>query len=92
MEIEVLKDDVKLSQFGGAISRSGEGDWTIEAAKEQGLKTPAIETAVEYRKKSETDSSVQSSFTAKMINALRRSFGGHPVRSLRVKKLRNRTD
>lgn len=77
---EVLKDDVKLSQFGGQISRSGEGDWTIEVAKEEGLHPEILNEAVGFRKRSETDEKIQKSFTARMINALRSAFGGHEVK------------
>ena len=77
---DVLKEDIKLSEFGGEISRSGEGDWTLEAAAEEGLDPEVIDESVEFRKKSEKDKKIQNSFTAKMINALRHSFGGHEVK------------
>ena len=77
---DALEKDSSLDSFAGAVSRSGEGDWTLDVAKEEGLQIPAIETAVEFRKKSETDSQTQSSFTAKMINALRNAFGGHRIK------------
>ncbi|MBP9716809.1 MAG: decarboxylating 6-phosphogluconate dehydrogenase [Candidatus Levybacteria bacterium] len=77
---EVLKDDVRLSDFGGPISRSGEGDWTLLAAKEEGLDPEVIDESVEFRKKSETNENIQNSFTAKMINALRYAFGGHQIK------------
>lgn len=77
---EALEKDVGLDSFAGPISRSGEGDWTIEAAAEEGLSLPVIETAVGYRKQSEKDEKIQNSFTAKMINALRQAFGGHEVK------------
>ena len=41
---------------------------------------PVIETAVNYRKDSEENEEVQNSFTAKVINSLRRAFGGHEVK------------
>lgn len=77
---EMLEKDGSLSSFAGPVARSGEGDWTLEAAKEEGLSLPAIETSVEYRKKSEADKKIQNSFTAKMINALRQAFGGHKIK------------
>lgn len=77
---EVLKDDVTLVKFKGIISRSGEGDWTLQAAKEVGLDPEIIDESVEYRKRSETDKKIQNSFTARMINALRSAFGGHEVK------------
>jgi 6-phosphogluconate dehydrogenase len=79
---EMLKEDPTLSEFSGVVSRSGEGDWTLEAAAEEGVTIPAIETSVQYRKDSEADGEVQKSFTAKTINALRRAFGGHEVKKI----------
>lgn len=78
---EMLKLDPKLDAFAGVISRSGEGDWTIEAAKEEGVSAPSIQVAVDYRMESEGNENVQNSFTARMINALRMAFGGHKIRS-----------
>lgn len=77
---ESLEKDVRLSEFAGPISRSGEGDWTILAAEEEGVDPEIIDEAVEFRKKSETDENIQNSYTAKMINALRNAFGGHEVK------------
>lgn len=77
---ESLNRDVELTEFSGPISRSGEGDWTLQAAKEEGIDPEIIDVAVEFRKKSETDENIQNSFTAKMINALRHAFGGHEIK------------
>lgn len=85
---DVLKDDVKLSEFSGPISRSGEGDWTLLAAKEEGIDPEIIDEAVEFRKKSETDKAIQNSFAARMINALRNAFGGHLVRPAQSEEIK----
>lgn len=77
---DALEADVKLSGISGNIKRGGEGDWTVEAAKEEKVAVEIIKESVKFRKKSETDSRIQNSYTAKMINALRHQFGGHPVR------------
>lgn len=77
---EKLSEDVTLDSFKGPISRSGEGDWTLLAAEDEGLDPEIINGAVEFRKKSETDEVIQNSFTAKMINALRNAFGGHEIK------------
>ena len=78
--VEVLKDNPKLSHVSGIIPRGGEGDWTVEAAKEEGLDIKIIDESVEFRRKSETDPKIKNSFTAKMINALRNAFGGHETK------------
>ena len=77
---EKLEQDPELLEFAGPISRSGEGDWTILAAEEEGVDAEMIDGAVEFRKRSETDENIQNSFTAKMINALRNAFGGHEIK------------
>lgn len=77
---EMFESEKDLESFEGIVSRSGEGDWTISAGKEEGLVLPAIETSVNYRKDSETNDNIQKSFTAKVLNALRKSFGGHEVK------------
>lgn len=76
---EMLKEDIKLEKYKGVIARSGEGDWTIEAAKELGIEPEIIDESVEFRKKSEESKKIQNSFTARMINALRMAFGGHVI-------------
>jgi 6-phosphogluconate dehydrogenase len=76
---DALEKDATLANVSGNIPRGGEGDWTVEIAKEEQVAVPVIQTSVEFRKKSETDQVVQQSFTAKMVNALRHEFGGHAV-------------
>ena len=41
---------------------------------------PSMGVAVDYRKKSETSVQIQNSMTAKVLNALRKSFGGHEIK------------
>jgi len=75
-----LEKNPALSDVSGIIPRGGEGDWTVETASEENVTIPVIETAVNYRKDSEENEEVQNSFTAKVINSLRRAFGGHEVK------------
>lgn len=74
---DMLSEDKDLSRFKGVVSRSGEGDWTLEAAREEGIPVRIISESVEYRKLSEDSKDIQNSFTARMLNALRKAFGGH---------------
>ena len=76
-----------LESFEGVVSRSGEGDWTLEAAGEEGVNVPAIEASVYFRQDTETEPDLQKSFTAKVLNALRAAFGGHSIRQAQAKKL-----
>jgi 6-phosphogluconate dehydrogenase len=62
-----------LAEFGGRVSDSGEGRWTVEAAIDEGVPAPVITSALFQRFESR-DLGV---FTGKMLSALRSEFGGH---------------
>jgi 6-phosphogluconate dehydrogenase len=64
----------------GIIEASGEALWTVEAAQEEGIDVEIIKRSLEYRNRSKKDKNIQNSFTAKMVSALRREFGGHEVK------------
>ena len=81
--IEALEKDPKLSQIEGFIEASGEGQWTVEEAKKQNVPVEIIEASLNFRARSRTDKKVSSSFTARLVAALRNVFGGHPVRHIR---------
>jgi glucose-6-phosphate 1-dehydrogenase len=65
--------DPQLSEFATTVGHSGEGQWTVETAKELGIATPIIEGSLQYR----IDSASKPSFAGKVLNTLRRMFGGH---------------
>jgi 6-phosphogluconate dehydrogenase len=68
-----LIEDPSLKKFGGRVSDSGEGRWTIQAAIEQG--TPAqVLTAALYERFS---SRGEADFQNKILSAMRFQFGGH---------------
>jgi 6-phosphogluconate dehydrogenase len=69
--------DADLSSVSPYIEDSGEGRWTIETAIDRAIPVPTIATALFARFASRQD----ASFAGKVISALRREFGGHPVRS-----------
>jgi 6-phosphogluconate dehydrogenase len=77
--INALIKDPMLAQFDGYIDAKGEGEWTINVAKELNVPTPVIEQALDFRKKSQYDKGVQETFVAKMVAALRHEFGGHEI-------------
>jgi 6-phosphogluconate dehydrogenase len=77
--VEVLEKDPTLSDVKGIIAESGEAQWTIDQAGEEGVNVDIIQRSLEYRKKSKTDEKIQRSYTAKMIAALRNAFGGHEI-------------
>ncbi len=78
--VEALQKDPKLDNIVGVIAESGEAQWTIEQAKEEGVDVEIIERSLEFRRRSQTDPKVQQSFTARMVAALRQAFGGHEVK------------
>lgn len=57
----------------GEVSQSGEGQWTIDTAKELGVPVAIIEGAVEFRKRSQGN----PTYTGQVVSAQRHQFGGH---------------
>ena len=81
--LDRLKDALERGDYQslvGEIEASGEGEWTVETAKEENVDVEIIERSLEYRKRSKSNKKVRSSTTAKLISALRREFGGHEVK------------
>ncbi|MBE0426536.1 MAG: decarboxylating 6-phosphogluconate dehydrogenase [Nitrospirae bacterium] len=64
-----------LDNISGSVSHTGEGSWTVEAAKESGIPMPVIEGALQFR----IDSQKNPSYTGRILSALRNQFGGHDV-------------
>ena len=72
----VLANDRELSKFGGGVSDSGEGRWTVHAAVDLGVPAPVITTALYER----FNSRGLGAFASKVLNGMRFMFGGHHVR------------
>ena len=68
----------------GEIDASGECDWTVKTAEEEGVMVENIQQALNFRKRSKTDEKIRNSTTAKLVSALRREFGGHEVKKEKV--------
>jgi 6-phosphogluconate dehydrogenase len=68
-----LAEDPQLAKFGGRVSDSGEGRWTIKAGIDEGVPTPVLTTALYER----FSSRGQAEFSDKILSALRYEFGGH---------------
>jgi 6-phosphogluconate dehydrogenase len=62
-----------LKDFGGHVSDSGEGRWTILAAIESSAPCPVL-TASLYQR---FTSRGEDDFAAKILSAMRFQFGGH---------------
>ena len=68
-----LLEDPEMSKFGGRVSDSGEGRWTIKAGIDEGVPTPVLATALYERFSSRGD----GDFSNKLLSAMRYEFGGH---------------
>ncbi len=70
---QAMIEDPELAKFGGRVSDSGEGRWTIKAAIDEGVPTPVL-TASLYERFS---SRGEDEFANKVLSAMRYEFGGH---------------
>jgi 6-phosphogluconate dehydrogenase len=62
-----------LAGFGGRVSDSGEGRWTVTAAVEAGVPVPVLSAALFNR----FSSRGEGDFGNKVLSAMRLAFGGH---------------
>jgi 6-phosphogluconate dehydrogenase len=69
----ILKNDATLTEFGGRVSDSGEGRWTLKAAIDTGVPAPVLSSALFDRFSSQGE----SEFADKLLSAMRFAFGGH---------------
>lgn len=65
-----------LVGVSGSVAHSGEGQWTVEAAKELGVPVPIIEGALKFR----VASAKNPSYVGQVLSALRNQFGGHSIK------------
>ncbi|MZQ75501.1 MAG: decarboxylating 6-phosphogluconate dehydrogenase [Peptoclostridium sp.] len=70
-----FKNCPQLEGVKGKIASSGEGLWTVQEALELGVPASVITQSLLARYASNDD----DSFSAKVVSALRREFGGHDV-------------
>ncbi|CAN5490964.1 decarboxylating 6-phosphogluconate dehydrogenase [soil metagenome] len=68
-----LHKDPELASFGGRVSDSGEGRWTIEAAIDEAVPTHVLSAALFDR----FSSRGESGFANQILSAMRQEFGGH---------------
>jgi 6-phosphogluconate dehydrogenase len=68
-----LIKDPTLSQFGGRVSDSGEGRWTIKAAIDEAVPAHVLSAALYER----FSSRGEAEFAGKLLSAMRFEFGGH---------------
>ncbi len=68
-----LTQDPQLTKFGGRVSDSGEGRWTIKASIDEAVPTPVLTSALYSR----FSSRGEADFSNKILSAMRYAFGGH---------------
>jgi 6-phosphogluconate dehydrogenase len=70
---EALAKSPTLEDFGGRVSDSGEGRWTINAAVDVGAPAPVLSAALYDR----FGSRGEALFEDQLLSAMRSEFGGH---------------
>ena len=68
-----LTGDANLTRFGGRVSDSGEGRWTVKAAVDEGVPIPVLTSALYER----FSSRGEADFADRLLSAMRFGFGGH---------------
>lgn len=68
-----LLKDPELAGYGGRVSDSGEGRWTIQAAIDEGVPVPVLSAALFERFTSRGN----ADFANRVLSAMRYEFGGH---------------
>ncbi len=68
-----LAQDPALKKFGGRVSDSGEGRWTVKAAIDEGVPALVLTTALYER----FSSRGQADYSDQLLSAMRYEFGGH---------------
>lgn len=76
---DALAKNSTLSDITGYLEENGEAKWAIKEAENEGIEVPVTEKSLQFRLDSQKDEKIRDSFTAKMVAALRREFGGHKV-------------
>jgi 6-phosphogluconate dehydrogenase len=73
---EAFKKEPELASIRGYVEDSGEGRWIVNEAIEKAIPLPVITDALMARFRSRQE----ESFSARVIAALRKEFGGHQVK------------
>ena len=68
-----LLEDPQLARFGGRVSDSGEGRWTVMAAIDEAVPAPVLTAALYSRFSSRGEADFQN----QVLSAMRFQFGGH---------------
>lgn len=70
---EAFQKNPELDSYGGRVSDSGEGRWTVQAAIDEGVPSSVLGAALFSRFASRG----QADFSNRVLSAMRAGFGGH---------------
>ena len=73
-----LQSDPALAQYGGRVSDSGDGRWTLQAAIDEGVPVPVLSAALYARFSSRGN----ADYSNRVLSAMRHQFGGHVEKPL----------
>ncbi len=76
-----LVESPELEEFGGRVSDSGEGRWTVQAAVDTGVPAYTLAAALFSR----FSSRGEADYGDKLLSAMRKQFGGHDEKSASAK-------
>jgi glucose-6-phosphate 1-dehydrogenase len=75
LEKALAKHGADMEGVSGSVGHTGEGEWTVDVARELGVDTRVIADALAFR----VESQERPSWTGRVLSALREQFGQHPV-------------
>jgi 6-phosphogluconate dehydrogenase len=77
LSADALLSDPDMKEFSRRVADSGEGRWTLLAALDEAVPTPALSAALfaRFASRGEAD------FADRLLSAMRHEFGGHPGKS-----------
>ena len=70
-----VKYGENLDSVAGTVGSNGEGLWTVNSAKEQGLDVRVLDASVKFREESQSN----PSYLGQILSTIRNMFGGHSI-------------
>ena len=78
--LDALKEDANLTEYSSKIGHTGEGEWTVKVAENQGVDARVIKDSFEVRVESEgVEENSPNGYRNKLTSAMRGKFGQHEV-------------
>lgn len=78
---EAIDEDADLTEYSSKIGHTGEGEWTVNTAKELGVEAVVLEDSFNVRVESENiEENSPNGYRNKAVSAMRGKFGQHAVK------------